>query len=260
MEPFHGEAAALRQPRVRINVLQQAPNAGRPRQVAFHQLLVAARKTWLTDALGEALAQIDPATLKSELSAYIPTDAQRMLAAAGIRDEHVFPTPVILQTKPALLGYYRLLLGVPQKSFYSADTGMSQFKRMEARGVLNESQETLLPHLCRALGEGLADLVRQMSPGITQRDVAELPLLTLGAQFQGSNNNSIGRQAVMDAFLSIREIVKDHITHEQEGKISVKNSAGRTVVIALAADPDVRIQEEFSAPKQSCHRNKRRNG
>jgi len=128
--------------------------------------------------------------------------------------------------------------------------GFSQFKGMEARGVLNEAQENLLPQLSRALGAGLADLVRQMSPAITQRDVTELPLLTLGAQFQGSNNNSIGRQAVVDAFLSIREIVKNHISQEQK-KITVTNSAGRTVVIALAADPDVRIQEEFSGKMQN---------
>jgi len=203
------------------------------------------------DALGEALAQIDPAAVKRELSVYIPSDVQRILAAAGIRDEHVFPTPIILKTRPALLGYYRLLLGVPQKSFYRSDMGFSQFKGMEARGVLNEAQENLLPQLSRALGAGLADLVRQMSPAIPQRDVTELPLLTLGAQFQGSNNNSIGRQAVVDAFLSIREIVKNHISQEQERKITVTNSAGRTVVIALAADPDVRIQEEFSGKMQN---------
>jgi XcyI restriction endonuclease len=202
------------------------------------------------DALGEALAQIDPAAVKRELSVYIPSDVQRILAAAGIRDEHVFPTPIILKTRPALLGYYRLLLGVPQKSFYRSDMGFSQFKGMEARGV-NEAQENLLPQLSRALVAGLADLVRQMSPAITQRDVTELPLLTLGAQFQGSNNNSIGRQAVVDAFLSIREIVKNHISQEQERKITVTNSAGRTVVIALAADPDVRIQEEFSGKMQN---------
>ncbi|MGH7828273.1 MAG: XcyI family restriction endonuclease [Candidatus Binatia bacterium] len=221
------------------------------RQVAFHQLLVAARKTWLMDALAEALAGIEPATLKGELSVFIPGDVQRVLAAAGIRDEHVFPTPAILETKPTLLGYYRLLLGVPQKTFYRSDSGMSRFKSMEGRGALNENQKKALPALCRALGGGLAELVRQMSPTMTQRDVAELPLLTLGAQFQGSNNNTIGRQAVVDAFLSIREIVKGHITQEQQGRITVKNSAGRIVVIALAADPDVRIQEEFSGKLQN---------
>ena len=212
---------------------------------------MAARKTWLTDALGEALACIEPTILKGELSTFIPTDVQRILAAAGIRDEHVFPTPAILEMKPTLLGYYRLLLGVPQKTFYRSDTGMSRFKSMESRGALNENQKKALPRLCKALGTGLAELVRQMSPTITQRDVAELPLLTLGAQFQGSNNNTIGKQAVVDAFLSVREIVKDHITYEQQGKITVKNSAGRTVVIALAADRDVRIQEEFSGKLQN---------
>ena len=227
----------------------EAPTASR--QLAFHQLLVAARKTWLMDALGEALAEINPSRIKNELTTFVPEDAQRILAAAGIRDEHVFPTPIILETKPTLLGYYRLLLGVPQKSFYRSATGMSRFRSMERRGVLNASQKEMLPPLCRALGEGLAELVRQMSPGISQRDVAELPLLTLGAQFQGSNNNIIGKQAVLDAFLSIREIVKDHIIEEQETKVVLKNSAGRKVVIALAADPDVRIQEEFSGKLQN---------
>jgi hypothetical protein len=219
--------------------------------VRFHQLLVAARKSWLMDALGEALAVIDPAKVKSELTAYVPEDAQRILAAAGIRDEHVFPIPVILEAKPTLLGYYRLLLGVPQKSFYRSDSGMSRFRSMERRGVLNANQKKMLPVLCQALGAGLADLVRQMSPAITARDVAELPLLTLGAQLQGSNNNIIGKQAVLDAFLSIREIVKNHIVEEQETKVVLRNSAGRTVVIALAADPDVRIQEEFSGKLQN---------
>lgn len=76
---------------------------------------MAARKTWLTDALGETLACIEPTILKGELSTFIPLDVQRILAAAGIRDEHVFPTPAILEMKATLLGYYRLLLGVPQK-------------------------------------------------------------------------------------------------------------------------------------------------
>jgi hypothetical protein len=203
------------------------------------------------DALSEALARIDPFVLKRELSSYIPADVQRILAAAGIRDEHVFPTPIILEMKPALLGYYRLLLGVPQKSFYISSTGISLFRAMEARGVLNDTQKTMLPLLCRALGEGLSELVRQMSPVITQRDVSELQLLTLGAQFQGSNNNTIGKQAVLDVFLSIREIVKDHVIDEQQGRIIIKNSAGRKVVLALAADPDVCIQEEFSGKLQN---------
>jgi len=50
------------------------------------------------------------------------------------------------------------------------------------------------------VSENLAELVRQLSPKITARDVAELSLLTLGAQLYGSNNNAIGKQATLDVF------------------------------------------------------------
>ena len=79
-------------------------------------------------------------------------------------------------------------------------------------------QKKALPRLCKALGAGLAELVRQMSPTITHRDVAELPLLTLGAQFQGSNNNTIGKQAVLDAFFS---------SEKSSRVISLMNNKGR---------------------------------
>ena len=95
-------------------------NISPSRQVAFHQLLVAARKSWLMDALKQALQVADPSVVKKQLSTYVPSNAQQVLAAAGVRDEHVFPVPVVLEAKPTLIGYYRLLLGVPQKSFTKA--------------------------------------------------------------------------------------------------------------------------------------------
>lgn len=61
------------------------------RQVIFHQMLVAARKSVLMDALSEALGQLDPNVTKKQILAYGPADALKILAAAGIRDEHVFP-------------------------------------------------------------------------------------------------------------------------------------------------------------------------
>ena len=87
------------------------------RQIIFHELLVAARKTWLVDALRDALKLVDQNKLKKELSLYVPEDVQKLLASSAIRDEFVFPTPVVLKAKPSLVGYYRLLLGAPQKSF-----------------------------------------------------------------------------------------------------------------------------------------------
>lgn len=215
------------------------------RQISFHQLLVGARKTWLRDALAEALRRIDPNQLRSELGSYVPVDVQRILAAAGLRDEYLFPAPLVLATKPTLVGYYRLLLGVPQKTFYGAASGMGMFKSMERRGVLNNRQKAALPEFCKAMSEGLADLVRQMSPSITPADVHDLPLLTIGSQFQGANNNLIGAEAIREVFLGIREIVQKYVTEEYERKLVLKNSAGRKVLIVLAADPDVRIQEEL---------------
>jgi hypothetical protein len=215
------------------------------RQVIFHQMLVAARRTSLIDALGEALAIIDPDLLKNEISQYVPKDARRLLASAGIRDEHVFPVPAILTQQPTLIGYYRLLLGVSQKRFYRKGTDMGPFKSMESRGLMNPNNRPDLEGFCIIMAEHLAELVRQISPRITARDISELPLLTLGAQLYGSNNNAIGKKATLDVFVSVAEIVKGFIVSQDARKITIVNACKRKVILALSTDPDIRIQEEF---------------
>jgi hypothetical protein len=215
------------------------------RQVIFHQMLVAARKTALMDALSQALGSIDPKLLKKQISHFVPKDAQKLLAAVGIRDEHVFPVPAILKQQPTLIGYYRLLLGISQKRFYRKGTDMGPFKSMESRGLLNPQKPPDLEGFCTVMAEQLAELVRQISPKITARDISELPLLTLGAQLYGSNNNAIGRKATLDVFVSVAEIVKDFIVTRDSRKITITNASKRKVVLALSADPDIRIQEEF---------------
>jgi hypothetical protein len=215
------------------------------RQVVFHQMLVAARKSVLMDALSEARGQLDPNITKKQILAYVPAGAQKILAAAGIRDEHVFPVPAVLEKKPTLVGYYRLLLGISQKRFYRKGTDMGPFKSMETRGLFNPKKRPDLERFCTLMAENLAELVRQISPKITARDVSELPLLTLGAQLYGSNNNAIGKQATLDVFLSVVEIVKKFIVSQDSPKITVHNASKRKVIIALSSDPDIRIQEEF---------------
>jgi hypothetical protein len=208
-------------------------------------MLVAARKSVLIDALSEALGQLDPNITKKQILTYVPSDALKILAAAGIRDEHIFPVPAVLEKKPTLVGYYRLLLGVSQKRFYRKGTDMGQFKSMETRGLFNPKKRPGLERFCTVMAENLAELVRQISPNINARDVSELPLLTLGAQLYGSNNNAIGKQATLDVFLSVVEIVKRFIVSQDSTKISVHNASKRKVIIALSSDPDIRIQEEF---------------
>jgi hypothetical protein len=96
------------------------------------------------------------------------------------------------------------------------------------------------------MGRSIAELVRQISPRLSPRDVLELPLLTLGQKFQGRNNNAIGRQATVDIFIAVSELLKDYISSEDAKRIKLRNASGRNVVIALATDPDIRIQQEFA--------------
>ena len=215
------------------------------RQVAFHQLLQGARKEWLEDLLQQALQSATASKVRAQLTELVPDDVAATLASSGIRDEYVFPTSELLEIQPTLLGYYRLLLGVSQKAFYRSGTGFSRFKSMETSGTLNAFQRQYLANLCAALSVPLADLIRQLSPAVTARDVRELPLLTLGAQFQGGNNVAIGKQATQAIFLTIRELVEEHIFSHSESSLIVRNSAGRSVRMVLAGDPDVRILEEF---------------
>lgn len=163
--------------------MSSIPTPDPSRQIAFHQFLMSARKMWLMDALAEALGSIEPRRIKDEIGVYVPADVQQILATAGIRDEHIFPTPVVLETAPTLIGYYRLLLGLPRKSFYTTASGMTLFKSMEDNGLIGANQSSLLPEFCRAMCKALAELVRQLSPTVTTRDVNDLPLLTLGPGF-----------------------------------------------------------------------------
>ncbi len=223
--------------RPRLSLSAPAPS----RQVRFYQLLVAARKQWFIDALSEALAQVDQDVVQEQISQYVPADVRRILAAAGVRDEHVFPVPAVIEAKPSLIGYYRLLLGSPQKTFYKGSTGMGRFKSMEELGTISR-QKPYVPEFCEAMAAPLAELVRQI-PKLSERDLRELPLLTFGSQLQGSNNTQIGRTAMRELFVTIKDIVRPHIVEELESRVIVQNSARRKVFISFAHDPDVSIQE-----------------
>ncbi len=212
------------------------------RQVAFYQLLVAARKMWFLEALSEALGTVDPTVVKAQIGEFVPNKAQKALAAAGLRDEHVFPLPIVLEAKPSLVGYYRLLLGASQKAFYKGSTHLGAFKGMEETGTINQKQAAKLPDFCRAIAIPLASLVAQIST-LSERDLRELPLLTFGAQLQGSNNTQIGKKAMQEVFATINFIVAKFVVKSEPDRLTLKNSSGRTVYIDLAHDPDVSISE-----------------
>ncbi len=195
------------------------------------------------DALKEALGTLDQNLIKTQIAFHVPADVQKLLAAAGLRDEYVFPVSAVIEAKPTLIGYYRLLLGAPQKSFYKSSTGMGIFKRMEEIGTVSAKQRPYVSAFCTAMAQPLADLVRQI-PSFTERDLHELPLLTFGSQLQGSNNTQIGKKAMQEVFLAITEILEKSIVEREDSKLTLRNSTGRTVLVMLSHDPDVCVQEQ----------------
>ena len=217
------------------------------RQIRFRQRLIEARSLWLLDALQSAAALVDPVLLKKQLGEIAPKEALQSLAKSGIRDEHIFAVPIVLEHAPSLLGYYRLLLGVPQKTFYSSSTRLQMFKSMEAKGAINERQRERLPDLCGFLAGPLAELVLNVTPELSHRDIQELPLLTLGSQFQGANNNIIGQAATTGVFNTINTILQPYLSSTTHDRSEIVNSAGRKVIVRLASDPDVSITEQVGS-------------
>jgi hypothetical protein len=218
------------------------------KQLALHKLVVAARKTVLHEALADALGEVDPDAVQAEMKALAPSDARKLLARAGIRNEHVFATPSVLRVQPSTLGYYRLLLGTSKKSFYeNSETGLRPFKPLEEKETIPPKVADRLDELCEALNTAMAALILELDPQVTSQDLAQLPLVTLGAQLDGIYRNDIGKAATAETFLVIRELLEPYLTSESDTTLTLENSSGRLVRIVLASDPDVQIFEQFAS-------------
>lgn len=216
-------------------------------QLGFATLLDNARQTILASALLETVGQISTKELDRQLAGYVSDEALALLAARGIRGETIFPVPLVLQAKPSLIGYYRLVYGYSQKQFYTAQTGASSLKAMENRNKLSGRATSLLPEICRAFANSGEVLLRGLGsklavPGLLH----ELSLLTLGAQFRGGANNARGSAGINAVFAVLKDIFGDKIEDTGERKIVVRNAAGRMVTIKIAADPDILITSVMS--------------
>jgi hypothetical protein len=216
------------------------------RQFYIHELLRAARGSVLHDVLLETVSHVDPDVLSSELKTLAPRDGRQKLQGMGIRDELVFVAPSVLARRPSTFAYYRLLLGVSQKKFYGKETGLGIFRAMEFDDRLPVRAEPLLPELCRTVNVAMSELVTGLHGGLTRVDVEQLPLLMLGAQFDGSWRNRIGQGAIKEVFGAMKEIIESRsISCIDLGEsLTLVNPSGRKVTVAIAADPDVVITEE----------------
>jgi XcyI restriction endonuclease len=98
-------------------------------QIDFSLALAKIRSLYLQDALSKVVKVLDITEIDHQLAAHVPKQSLTSLASNGLRGELVFPVPLILETNPRLLGYYRLLYGFSQKEFYTAATGVARFPR-----------------------------------------------------------------------------------------------------------------------------------
>jgi hypothetical protein len=210
--------------------------------------LARVRHTSLHSALRATTRQVPAAQLRAELDKLAPAEGRQQLHGTGVRDEEVFAAPSILRAGPGLLGYYRLLLGISQKAFYTTATGLNPFRSMEERQEIRSDAATQLDGLCVALNAQLTVLLKSLPPTTLKDDIEQLPLLTLGAQADGSWRTTIGSRGTTDVFEAMKDIVKSQgkTYIETEASLTITNSAGREVTLALAADPDVVIREEVN--------------
>lgn len=221
-------------------------------QISFCQRLEELKKSILQEALLETLEKANISKIDEELSQSVSNEDLKTLATNGLRGEIVFPVPYLLKLNPKLLSYYRLLLGLPQKSFYSGERGLGFgiFKNMETKGTLSKEQEEALEDLCAALIHSASLLLQSIKQSpISQQLFRDLTLLTLGAQLRGGRNNDLGIAATRMIFDMIKKIVTKSIIKETENSITVKNAAGRLITIQFASDPDIIILETFESGK-----------
>lgn len=106
------------------------------RQIFVQAFLADYRRTGLHEALRESASRIPADVLRRELLEYTPVEGLQAVQGKGIRDEAAFATPTLLRDNPGLLAYYRLLLGISRKVFYTTKTGLSLFNAMEERQVV----------------------------------------------------------------------------------------------------------------------------
>ena len=218
-------------------------------QIGFAMRLMSLKQKCLQVALRKAVSAVDIGDLDKDLVAYAGKEYVAKMAAKGLRGELLFATPCIIKKSPALLGYYRLLLGYSQKSFYNRATGFSAFKKCEDDDVLTTIASSKLSEACVELcnaGKILFDGIGEEL--ISKSILHELSLLTLGPQLRGAVSNTIGQDGIKSVFQIILSIVKTSaVMHdESSGIIVVENAAKRRVTIEFSPDPDIVITEKIS--------------
>ncbi|MDR1262980.1 MAG: XcyI family restriction endonuclease, partial [Oscillospiraceae bacterium] len=175
-------------------------------QINFAFALKEVRERMLAEALQQCVEELDLTLLDSQLHEYADDISLKRVASLGLRGELLFAVPCILERRPSLLGYYRLLLGYSQKVFYTGESGVGKFKMMEEQDVISTRQNECLPELCKALCASATLLIQGLADYMLDREfLDDLTLLTLGPQLRGGANVQRGTAAIIQVFEVIQE-------------------------------------------------------
>ena len=137
-------------------------------------------------------------------------------------------------------------MGFSQKEFYNKG-GMGRFASLESKGIIPSRVDGEIGVLCGAFCDRASELIEGL--GLERLSAAlidDLTLLTLGPQLRGSNNTLIGKLANQAVFEIIRSIVEQSVVRRTEVRLELENAAGRKVLIAFSADPDISVTEKTS--------------
>lgn len=216
-------------------------------QLGFATLLEGARDRVLLSALRRTIGELSVSEIDQQLAIFASEKALSSLASRGIRGETIFPLPLVLSASPELLGYYRLLYGYSQKIFYTSKTGASALRLMEIRGIVTPRAAPRIETACIAFALAGEMLVEGLGKKLTGFEIAhELSLLTLGAQYRGSANNTRGTDGINAMFAVLKRAFEDEIEKTGERTLLVRTLAGKQVLIQLASDPDVLVKSTMS--------------
>lgn len=214
--------------------------------ISLFEALFTARALQLQPALDNAVQAVGVPTIDAELHRLVPTPALNYLARLHLRGELVFPIPSIILHAPRLIGYYRMLLGISKKDFSQKNKlGYGRWLNAEVKDELPRKLVPFVEELCEALITPLNELVEATKrlKALDDRDLNDLALLTLGPSLQGGRNNIIGKQAATGIFDALRSLVALWITLDTSTLIQFQPPTGRSFELALASDPDVRLDE-----------------
>lgn len=212
-------------------------------QIAFFYRLKAIKEKYFIQPLSDTIKELDVTEIDKQLANYVEEKYLNKVASFSLRGELFFPIPYIIEANPFLIGYYRLLFGISQKEMFKGQFG--KFKRLEEKGEISDRTKPYIEELCKSLictGQIFVDKLDVLSPNV----VAEMQLLTLGAQFRGTRNTEVGDSATKETFNLIQGLVTPYILNVDNNEILIQNTSNRKILIKFSGDPDIGIIELFS--------------